>query len=1129
MAELPSAEAAQSGPPSTAPSSTHTPATSTSNTAATTNGRADATAAGVDDGQDEQQTTSAPSGRSREIIAEDAQYAKQAISPSPSRSSLSAALHAHYSPLGTLSPYGAGSPIAGSSGSGANTPVDLSAEDQIQRLRHKVIDLASQVTSLNGKLVASYNRVGNLEDEADQKVMELRNLTSKVEKLEAERKIWEDKYEGGLLVEKAHVQLELTRMMDRVIEETASRGKAESDKASIEGELEQLSSQLFAEANSMVAIERKERLKAERKMEELERNFQDIETMMTGQSAQMRDLGSKIDDLELERDELQKQVEELQHQLQHKGETEDDDHESAANASTISIRSESIAGTPAMVPSSLPDIQSYLSSSVSSQPSLLLQMPLSGGSNVPGTPGAAPARAIVFAHPIQFLSFELPPFQEFVLWTKSLARTRRAIMGRPILDPNSSAGSYGNYTGFPAPYAATTLSQANSYPGYMSEAERQVALRDSLQLSQYLSSPFIKRIMEEDSDPTLRLESAPGLSFFSRRQIANAIIDGDLAIEPAFTSLPSDKCSLCGTSLAKFIASHQATQPKDDPRRKLTRLATGWISSSISGTATPTREAQDRGGNKDNWSISALTDALGSLTPSRELGGFNFGMGGSSEKEKASQGHYTPYKASDNRPGTPSGNRSALGGGGATPSDRKASMPNLVRQASMSSAHRSENNDSTETNGAAKDGGQHDYVLTQSARQQGQIYLFRSLESSTRYTLCPHYCLPRLRAVCELWTYIRNIHKGLLLEDNPKIYPSPFGTSNEYTKLFRRLTANIQTSQTQVANNVIQDMRTPAPGLSRQLGEGVPPPMSTSAPQGEARPYGGINSPPILTTTNSIQGLASSVPVGLGLDMQNTREPTKLSSSSASSTTEDEDNGNRDSAIASAATDTYKLSSADHEGGQNATDENERVMGNTSKGASSAPNPPLPSRPPRSAARSSSMTPSTSGDGAHFVPSALSITALKGSTLAEEDKTPKPSPDLKQGENVTASSEPSSAIARSDAFAVPKSPRTPSGFAEGAAVPPALPPRSPRSARSGPGRISMPPSGLSLSTSFTSESGFPSGTTPGPTSASASSMTATGPISTLQADWQQKCWYEVIRLKEGVFWSRVGANYNKEQ
>ena len=54
-------------------------------------------------------------------------------------------------------------------------------------------------------------------------------------------------------------------MMDRVIEETASRGKAESDKASIEGELEQLSSQLFLEANSMVAIERKERLKAERK------------------------------------------------------------------------------------------------------------------------------------------------------------------------------------------------------------------------------------------------------------------------------------------------------------------------------------------------------------------------------------------------------------------------------------------------------------------------------------------------------------------------------------------------------------------------------------------------------------------------------------------------------------------------------------------------------------------------------------------------------------------------------------------------------------------------------------------------------------------------------------------------
>jgi hypothetical protein len=139
-------------------------------------------------------------GRRQEIKEEDAQFAKRAISPSPTRSSLSAALHAHNAP--TLSPVRGGSPAPGTPGSGANTPADLSTDEQIERLRSKVADLTSQVTSLNGKLVASYNRVGNLEDEADQKVMEIRDLTSKVDRLEAERKVWEDKYEGGLLVEK---------------------------------------------------------------------------------------------------------------------------------------------------------------------------------------------------------------------------------------------------------------------------------------------------------------------------------------------------------------------------------------------------------------------------------------------------------------------------------------------------------------------------------------------------------------------------------------------------------------------------------------------------------------------------------------------------------------------------------------------------------------------------------------------------------------------------------------------------------------------------------------------------------------------------------------------------------------
>jgi hypothetical protein len=179
---------------------------------------------GGDNNEDHQHDNTADAsnhrGRSKVIMDEDSRFTKKAISPSPSRSSLSAALHhaqasqhgQHAHALGL----GHGHPVASASSSpsraspapgsrpdsGSVTPADLTNEDHIARLKLKISDLSSQVTSLNGKLVQSYNRVGNLEEDADMKMMEIKNLASKIEKLEADRKTWEDKYEGGLLVEK---------------------------------------------------------------------------------------------------------------------------------------------------------------------------------------------------------------------------------------------------------------------------------------------------------------------------------------------------------------------------------------------------------------------------------------------------------------------------------------------------------------------------------------------------------------------------------------------------------------------------------------------------------------------------------------------------------------------------------------------------------------------------------------------------------------------------------------------------------------------------------------------------------------------------------------------------------------
>ena len=70
-----------------------------------------------------------------------------------------------------------------------------------------------------------------------------------------------------------------------------------------------------------------------------------------------------------------------------------------------------------------------------------------------------------------------------------------------------------------------------------------------------LTQPFVARIVAEDQDPTLRLDFAPDLSFFTRRTVSNAAIVGDLIVEPvtlnnllgtSTSSMYDIQCSMCG-------------------------------------------------------------------------------------------------------------------------------------------------------------------------------------------------------------------------------------------------------------------------------------------------------------------------------------------------------------------------------------------------------------------------------------------------------------------------------------------------------------------------------------------------------------------------------------------------------
>ncbi|KAF8843888.1 hypothetical protein BDN67DRAFT_896085 [Paxillus ammoniavirescens] len=144
----------------------------------------------------------------------------------------------------------------------------------IASLRAQVTDLFSQVTQLNSKLVSSYDRVSDLEDQLHD--------TSASHHLAA--------LNTGLLVEKAHVTAELNRLMERATEEAAQRGQAESARQDIEKDLDDLSATLFDQANNMVAEARLGRARSERKVLEAEEALKIAEDAVKVMQTQMQTL-----------------------------------------------------------------------------------------------------------------------------------------------------------------------------------------------------------------------------------------------------------------------------------------------------------------------------------------------------------------------------------------------------------------------------------------------------------------------------------------------------------------------------------------------------------------------------------------------------------------------------------------------------------------------------------------------------------------------------------------------------------------------------------------------------------------------------------------------------------------------
>lgn len=188
----------------------------------------------------------------------------------------------------------------------SRTASDPDAQEMlISSLRSQIQDLFSQVTGLNNKLVTSYDRVSDLEDSLHIASANVRSSNIKISQLELERTEHLSALNTGLLVEKSHVTSELSRLMEKATEEAAQRGQAESARAAIEKDLDDLSATLFGQANSMVAEARYAQHLSERKAEASERGFKGAEEVVKIMQQQMQALQADKEEAERKLEEMQ--------------------------------------------------------------------------------------------------------------------------------------------------------------------------------------------------------------------------------------------------------------------------------------------------------------------------------------------------------------------------------------------------------------------------------------------------------------------------------------------------------------------------------------------------------------------------------------------------------------------------------------------------------------------------------------------------------------------------------------------------------------------------------------------------------------------------------------------------------
>jgi hypothetical protein len=381
-------------------------------------------------------------------------------------------------------------------------------------------DFSQEVSTLSTKLINAINHSTMLDDSLQQTRHELEAAKKRLEQLEAQVKVHEQKVAKGLLVDKVVYDKMERQMSTELQEERKRRAEAERLKRNTDSEVEQLTAALFEEANvvgvalsflaeditkieQMVAAARKETEASDKRGEQLKQQLGDAEVLQHSLQEQLQDLKGVVERMS----------------------SNGGDDESNILATTTA------PSTPGITPA---DKMAKLLEATHLTP------------NTPGSEDFSPDHPLHFSHLIHpVLRSDLVAFDEF----QSMLRTQ------PRSNPSSRVSS-GNYSSLNVlGLGSLTNSSTTSLPSSIkSSVNGNNSPREPAGNQQYTNlkdEKFYKRALSEDIEPTLRLDIAPGLSWMARRTVVSSITAGSLVVEPNPPSTsrfraPVLPCSLCG-------------------------------------------------------------------------------------------------------------------------------------------------------------------------------------------------------------------------------------------------------------------------------------------------------------------------------------------------------------------------------------------------------------------------------------------------------------------------------------------------------------------------------------------------------------------------------------------------------